>query len=61
MQASSGAPDYQVGDKVRHVKFGVGTVTDITAGSTDYHVTVEFPSGVKQMLASFAKLQKVES
>ena len=57
---SGGAPDYQVGDRVRHVKFGVGTVTEITPGSTDYHVTVNFPAGVKQMLASFAKLVKVD-
>ena len=58
---SAGAPDYAVGDRVRHVKFGVGTVKEIVRGSTDYHVTVDFPSGVKQMLASFAKLVKVES
>ena len=57
---SGGAPDYQVGDRVRHVKFGIGTVTEITPGSTDYHVTVNFPAGVKQMLASFAKLVKVD-
>jgi len=53
-------PDYAVGDSVRHIKFGVGVVKEITPGNTDYHVTVEFPSGVKQMLASFAKLVKVD-
>lgn len=57
--ASSGDLGYGVGDKVRHVKFGVGTVTAISKGSKDYEVTVEFESGVKKMLASFAKLVKI--
>lgn len=50
---------YGVGDKVKHIKFGVGTVTAIAKGSKDFEVTVEFEAGVKKMLASFAKLVKV--
>lgn len=49
---------YGVGDSVRHIKFGVGTVKEIVRGGRDYEVTVEFPVGVKKMLASFAKLTK---
>ena len=58
--ASASALGYEIGDRVRHIKFGIGTVRSITAGSHDYEVTVEFAAGVKQMLASFAKLVKVD-
>ena len=49
---------YAVGDRVRHERFGVGTVTNIVKGTRDFEVTVDFPSGTKKMLAAFAKLQK---
>lgn len=56
-----GELDYGVGDQVKHIKFGVGTVTAITKGGRDYEVTVDFPgNGVKKMLSSFAKLVKIE-
>lgn len=52
--------DYEVGDTVKHIKFGVGMVTDIKTGGRDYEVTVDFDSfGVKKMFASFAKLEKL--
>lgn len=51
---------YDVGDRVRHVKFGEGLVTQITEGGRDYEVTVEFDkAGVKKMFAMFAKLEKL--
>ena len=52
--------DYTVGDQVSHVKFGKGTVLEITEGGRDYEVKVDFERfGVKKMFASFAKLKKV--
>lgn len=52
--------DYEVGDTVRHVKFGVGIVKDIVDGGRDYEVTVDFDKvGVKKMFAGFAKLKKL--
>ncbi len=52
---------YQVGDTVNHMKFGQGVVTAITEGGRDYEVTVDFSRvGIKKMLASFAKLQKIK-
>ena len=52
--------DYTIGDRVRHVKFGEGTVKDITEGGRDYEVTVEFDTaGIKKMFATFARLQKL--
>lgn len=54
------ALDYQVGDTVRHMKFGVGIVKAIAEGGRDYEVTVDFDKvGVKKMFASFAKLKKI--
>lgn len=55
-----GKLSYGVGDRVRHVKFGEGTVLDIQEGGRDYEVTVEFDgAGVRKMFAMFAKLVKV--
>ena len=51
---------YGVGDRVRHVKFGEGTVLDIKEGGRDFEVTVEFDTaGVRKMFAMFAKLVKI--
>ncbi len=56
------ALDYVVGDRVSHMKFGEGTVLDITEGGRDYEVKVDFDkAGIKKMFASFAKLKKIES
>lgn len=58
--AQKEALDYQVGDRVRHIKFGEGIVTQIADGGRDYEVTVNFDTaGVKKMFAVFAKLKKV--
>lgn len=58
--AQKEALDYQVGDRVRHIKFGEGIVTQIADGGRDYEVTVDFDTaGVKKMFAVFAKLKKV--
>lgn len=54
------APDYVVGDRVRHIKFGEGTVADMINGGRDYEVTVDFDTaGRKKMFAGFAKLVKI--
>ena len=46
--------DYEVGDTVRHIKFGVGIVKDIVDGGRDYEVTVDFDKvGIKKMFAGF--------
>ena len=52
--------DYEVGDRVRHIKFGDGEVRAIVEGGRDYEVTVDFDkAGTKKMFASFAKLKKI--
>ena len=51
--------NYREGDRVKHIKFGEGTVKSIKDGGKDYEVTVEFDTaGQKKMFASFAKLKK---
>ena len=51
---------YEVGDRVRHMKFGEGEVMAIVEGGRDYEITVDFDkAGTKKMFASFAKLKKI--
>ena len=53
-------PDYKTGDRVRHVKFGAGTVTNLSKETRDYKVTVDFDTaGTKVMYAAFARLEKL--
>lgn len=57
MPSAPSAPDYGPGDRVRHTKYGEGTVKAIEAGPRDYKVTVQFDEyGQKIMYAAFAKL-----
>lgn len=52
---------YDVGDRVRHIKFGDGSVLEIKDGGRDYEVSVEFDRvGRKKMFAGFAKLKRIE-
>lgn len=57
MPSAPSAPDYGPGDRVRHTKYGEGTVKAFEAGPRDYKVTVQFDEyGQKIMYAAFAKL-----
>lgn len=61
MPVAGQKPDYDIGDRVSHIKFGEGKVTNMVKGPKDYQVTVEFDNyGQKIMLAAFAKFQKIE-
>ncbi len=52
--------DFEVGDKIKHMKFGIGTVLAINPAGADYEVTVEFENaGVKKLMAALARLKKV--
>ena len=56
---NAGPLSYELGDRVWHIKFGVGTVQEILPAGADYEVAVDFDKcGVKRMFASFAKLKK---
>ena len=57
---TSDSLSYVVGDRVTHIKYGVGTVMKIAEGARDYQVTVDFDAaGTKIMYAAFAKLKKL--
>lgn len=52
---------YGIGDKVRHIKFGTGTVKEIKNGGRDYEVTVDFENGgTKKMFASLPNYRKFD-
>ena len=56
----TGRLDYGVGDRVRHMRYGEGTVLKIEPGPRDSQVTVVFDeAGQKIMYAGFARLVKV--
>lgn len=52
--------EIKCGDRVKHIKFGEGIVTDISGKSGDSNITVNFDEyGIRKMKASFAKLTKI--
>ena len=52
--------DYEVGDTVRHIKFGVGIVTDIVDGGRDYEVYRQLrPGWYKENVCFVCKTEKV--
>lgn len=52
--------DFEVGDKVKQIKYGTGIVKNISPAGADYEVTVEFESvGMKKFMAHLSKLKKV--
>ncbi len=54
-------PKYQTGQRVRHARFGEGTVIESRITGNDEEVTVAFPGeGIKRLAASFAKLEVIE-
>ncbi|MDN6409335.1 MAG: UvrD-helicase domain-containing protein, partial [Tetragenococcus halophilus] len=53
--------DWQTGDKVRHKKWGTGTVIQIKGNGQNMQLDIAFPSeGIKPLLASFAPIEKIE-
>jgi DNA helicase-2/ATP-dependent DNA helicase PcrA len=58
--AGNAGLEYGAGDRVRHMRYGEGTVMKIEPGPRDAQVTVVFDeAGQKIMYAGFAKLKKV--
>lgn len=46
------------GDQVRHSTFGIGKVVQVEAVAGDALVAIQFNSGMKRLMAKFAKLKK---
>lgn len=52
--------DYQVGDKVRHSKFGEGMIVSISGAGNDAILSIAFPDQeIKKLLAGYAPLEKI--
>lgn len=60
-RAAPWKPPFNVGEKVRHAKFGIGVVVACNPLKNDAEVTVAFPgvTGVKKLVQSLAKLEAV--
>lgn len=61
-RAAEWKPPFQVGQKVRHTKFGMGVVVACNPVKDDAEVTVAFPGviGVKKLVQKLAKLEAVD-
>jgi DNA helicase-2/ATP-dependent DNA helicase PcrA len=52
--------DFSQGDRIKHAKFGEGTVKEIKPAGADYEILIEFDRvGEKKMMSTFAKLTKI--
>jgi DNA helicase-2/ATP-dependent DNA helicase PcrA len=59
---SVGSGKFKRGERVKHAKFGEGTVIDVKIQNGEEEVTVAFPGkGVKRLLTSFAPLEKISA
>ena len=60
--ATQSTPTYSTGDKVKHKAFGEGIVMSCEPSGADFEITVAFKDGggVKRLLLSLARLEKVE-
>jgi DNA helicase-2/ATP-dependent DNA helicase PcrA len=60
-EVSQDAPRYVKGERVRHRRFGSGTIQGLTGGGRDLKVSVAFDDaeiGVKQLLVAYAGLER---
>ena len=60
-ELSQDTPRYVKGERVRHRRFGSGTIQGLTGGGRDLKVSVAFDDaeiGVKQLLVAFAGLER---
>ena len=60
-QASQDAPRYVKGERVRHRRFGSGTIRGLTGGGRDLKVEVAFDDaevGIKHLLVAYAGLER---
>jgi DNA helicase-2/ATP-dependent DNA helicase PcrA len=52
--------NFSIGDRVKHKKFGVGTVTAVEKTSDDFKLEIQFDdAGMKRLMAAYANLTKL--
>ncbi|MFR6020218.1 MAG: ATP-dependent DNA helicase PcrA, partial [Lactobacillaceae bacterium] len=58
----AGKTSWEAGDKVKHRKWGTGTVVKVTGTGDDQELDIAFKdNGIKRLLAAFAPIVKVAS
>ena len=60
-EVSDAEPRYVAGERVRHRRFGAGTIRQVAGRGRDLKVAVEFDDeavGLKQLLAAYAGLER---
>jgi len=50
---------FKAGEKVKHEKFGIGTILQTEGEGAKERVQIKFPEGPKWLMLAFAKLEKV--
>ena len=59
--STSSGSKYKVGMKVKHKKFGIGTITNIEPEGEDYKLEIMFDgNGFKRLMANYTPLDIVE-
>jgi DNA helicase-2/ATP-dependent DNA helicase PcrA len=61
LEFSQDLPQFVPGERVRHARFGTGTITEIGGAGKDAKVTVEFDDesiGRKRLVVAYAGLQR---
>ena len=59
-EAAAKLPQFIKGDRVRHKKFGDGTVLSAQPVGNDTILVIDFDTaGTKRLMAAFAKLEKI--
>ena len=59
MEEPTGKRGFRPGQRVRHPKYGEGTVYQREGEGEDAKITVKFPSGVKKLVEKYAQLERV--
>jgi DNA helicase-2/ATP-dependent DNA helicase PcrA len=51
---------YKLGEKIKHPRFGVGTIVEVKGSGEDIELKVAFPKGgVKQLLVKYAPIEPI--
>jgi DNA helicase-2/ATP-dependent DNA helicase PcrA len=61
VDASQDAPAFVAGERVRHPRFGAGTIVDVSGSGRDAKVTVDFDDeavGEKRLVIAYAGLER---
>ena len=61
VEASQDAPRFVKGERVKHARFGSGTVTELSGVARDMKVTVDFDDetiGSKRLVVQYAGLER---